>query len=122
MTRHLATLRALSRMHAFRRIIRLYLRPGSPGEGGERTHRHLVVELHPYRGEDIPRRRVWLRIVHWCIPCAVTTPEVITLVLRPAPFGGAAVAEALGGPRNLTVSQPPIAPQARDGLGGKGDH
>ena len=50
-----------------------------------------------------PELRTWLRIVHVSV-VAFTIPEVITLVLHPV-FQRAAVDEALGGSRNLTVSQ-----------------
>lgn len=51
-----------------------------------------------------PERRTWLRIIHCTILYAFTIPEVITLVLHCA-FRRAAVVEALGSSRNLTVWQ-----------------
>jgi hypothetical protein len=47
--------------------------------------------------------RAWLRIFHCYIFNVFTIPEVITLV-RTNHFRVAAVVEALGSPRNLTVS------------------
>ena len=86
MTRHLATLRALW-IHAFRQIIRLYLRLvlGTAVQlSTPRTHCHLVVELHPYLSASskhfqqttgiVLRLRTWLRIIHCNILYAFTIP------------------------------------------------
>ena len=97
MTRHLATLRARFQGR-FQRWVDYIL-------SLERIQAHcrLVVELRPWPGEG---GRTWLQVVHCSIFRVVTVPEGVTLV--PAwPFGPVAVAEALGGSRNLTVLQRP---------------
>ena len=52
--------------------------------------------------------RTWLQITHCSIFDRVTIPEVVNLVPQPA-FTGRAVVEALGRPRNLTVSRQALA-------------